>query len=122
MLALSFGGVIRQAREVRELSAVDAARSAGISAAYLSKLENDSVKKPSPHVLHQLSEALTVPYAELMRLNGYRVPGDDDELPVDTVGAALFADLTDVERFELLQYLAWYRARRRSHRGGPRPS
>jgi cytoskeletal protein RodZ len=36
MLASSFGGVLRQAREVRELSAVDAARAAGISAAYLS--------------------------------------------------------------------------------------
>ena len=122
MLALSFGGVIRQAREVRELSAIDAARAAGISSAYLSKLENDSVRMPSPHVLHRLSEALTVPYAHLMRLNGYRVPGDDDELAVDTVGAALFADLPDDERLELLEYLAWYRARRRSHRGGPRPS
>jgi transcriptional regulator with XRE-family HTH domain len=122
MLALSFGGIIRQAREVRELSAVDAARAAGISAAYLSKLENDSVRSPSPHVLHQLSEALTVPYAELMRLNGYRVPGDNDDLSADTVGAALFADLNDDERLELLEYLAWYRARRRSHRGGGRPS
>lgn len=122
MLALSFGGVIRQAREVRELSAVEAARAAGISAAYLSKLENDSVRNPSPHVLHQLSEALTVPYVELMRLNGYPVPGDDDDLPVNTLGAALFADLTDDERLELLEYLAWYRARRRSQRGAPRPS
>ena len=74
-MAPSFGAVLKQAREVRELSAVDAARAAGISAAYLSKLENDGVKKPSPHVLHQLSEALTIPYAELMRLSGYRVPG-----------------------------------------------
>lgn len=122
MLALSFGGVIRQAREVRELSAVEAARAAGISAAYLSKLENDSVRNPSPHVLHQLSEALTVPYVELMRLNGYPVPGDDDDLPVNTLGAALFGDLTDDERLELLEYLAWYRARRRSQRGAPRPS
>jgi transcriptional regulator with XRE-family HTH domain len=122
MLALSFGGVIRQAREVRELSAVEAARAAGISAAYLSKLEGDSVRKPSPHVLHQLSEALTVPYAELMRLNGYPVPGDDDDLPVNTLGAALFADVTDDERLELLEYLAWYRARRRSHRCAPSPS
>ncbi len=122
MLALSFGEILRQAREVRELSAVDAARAAGISAAYLSKLENDSVRNPSPRVLHQLSEALTVPYAELMRLNGYRVPGDEDDLPVDSLGAALFADLTDDERLELLEYLAWYRARRRSHRGPVRPS
>ncbi len=113
----SFGSVLKQAREVRELSAIDAARAAGISPAYLSKLENDAVKKPSPHVLHQLSEALAIPYAELMRLSGYRVPGSDEPAAETTVSAALFADLTDDEREELLEYLAWYRARRRSSRG-----
>ncbi len=116
-MAPSFGAVLKQAREVRELSAVEAARAAGISAAYLSKLENDAVKTPSPHVLHQLSEALTVPYAELMRLSGYRVPGTPDRTAAGTVGAALFAELSDDEREELLAYLAWYRARRRSGRG-----
>lgn len=115
-MAGSMGAVLRQAREVRELSAVDAARTAGISAAYLSKLENDAVKRPSPHVLHQLSEALAVPYAELMRLSGYRVPGESDPPTTDTLSAALFADLTGDEREELLEYLAWYRARRRSGR------
>jgi transcriptional regulator with XRE-family HTH domain len=112
----SIGTVLRQAREVRALSAVDAARSAGISAAYLSKLENDAVKKPSPPVLLQLSEALAVPYADLMRLSGYRVPGESDTSPVETVSASLFADLTVEERDELLDYLAWYRARKRSGR------
>lgn len=116
-MAASFGAVLRQAREVRALSAIDAARAAGISPAYLSKLENDAVRKPSPHVLHQLSEALSVPYAELMRLSGYRVPGSDGPAAAGTVGAALFADLSDDEREELLEYLAWYRARRRSSRG-----
>ncbi len=113
----SIGAVLRQARDVRELSAVDAARSAGISAAYLSKLENDAVKKPSPPVLHRLSEALAVPYAELMRLAGYRVPGESSVATAGSVAAALFADLSEDEREELLEYLAWYRARRRSHRG-----
>lgn len=117
MMAASFGAVLKQAREVRELSAVDAARAARISAAYLSKLENDAVKRPSPLVLHQLSEALAVPYADLMRLNGYRVPGESNGTTRATVGAALFADLSDGERDELLEYLAWYRARRRSGRG-----
>ena len=117
MVAASFGAVLRQAREVRALSAIDAARAAGISPAYLSKLENDAVKKPSPHVLHQLSEALAVPYAELMRLSGYRLPDTGEQSATATVGAALFADLTDDEREELLEYLAWYRARRRSTRG-----
>ena len=116
-MARSFGALLRQAREVRELSATDAARAAGISAAYLSKLESDAVKKPSPHVLHQLSEVLAIPYAELMRLSGYPVPEAGDAKAGPTVGAALFADLTDDEREELLEYLAWYRARRRSSRG-----
>lgn len=122
-MAASLGAVLKQAREVRALSAVDAARAAGISAAYLSKLENDSVKKPSPPVLHQLSEALTLPYAELMRLTGYQVPGEPDRSASDAVAAALFADVTDEERDELLAYLTWYRARRRSgaRRHGDRP-
>jgi transcriptional regulator with XRE-family HTH domain len=118
-VAPSVGAVLRQARQVRKLSAVDVARSADISPAYLNKLENDAVKRPSPHVLHQLGRALAVPYAELMRLSGHPVPGEHDPNAADTVGAALFADLTDDEREELLEYLAWYRARRRSGRSGP---
>jgi HTH-type transcriptional regulator, competence development regulator len=112
-MTTSIGNVLRQAREIRELTAVDAARAAGISGAYLSKLESDAVKRPSPHVLHQLSQALDIPYADLMRLSGYVVPGEVDVRPTESVGAALFADLTDDEREELVEYLAWYRARRR---------
>jgi len=112
----SIGNVLRQAREVRELTAVDAARAAGISGAYLSKLESDAVKRPSPHILHQLSEALDVPYADLMRLSGYVVPGAEEVPAAASVAAALFADLTVDEREELVEYLAWYRARRRVSR------
>lgn len=115
-MAPSIGTVIRQAREVRQLSAGDAARAAGISAAYLNRLENGAVKKPSPHVLHQLGEALAVPYNDLLRLSGYPLPHEPDGAASLTVGAALFSDLTDDEREELIEYLAWYRARRRSSR------
>jgi transcriptional regulator with XRE-family HTH domain len=108
------GKVLRQAREVGELSAVDAARASGISPAYLSRLENDAVRKPSPHVLLRLSEALNLPYAELMRLSGYRVPDESSGTANDAIGSALFANLTEDEREELLEYLAWYRTRRRS--------
>jgi len=116
----SIGAVLKQAREVRELSAAEAARVAGISAAYLSRLEKDAVKRPSPQVLHQLSEALAVPYTDLMRLSGYRVPGESDAGTTATVSTALFAALSDDERDELLEYLAWYRARKRSSRGADR--
>jgi HTH-type transcriptional regulator, competence development regulator len=112
----SLGAVIKQAREVRRLSAIEAARAAGISPAYLSKLEADAVKKPSPPVLHRLGQAMAIPYVELMRLAGYPVPGELEVGVADTVTAALFSDITDDERDELLEYLAWYRARRRSAR------
>jgi transcriptional regulator with XRE-family HTH domain len=100
-----FGIVLKQARQILRLSAVEVSRAAGISTAYLSKLENDSVKK--------LSEALAVPYADLMRLNGYLVPGESGASGSIGVTSALFGDLTDDERDELFDYLTWYRARRR---------
>ena len=116
-MAPSLGGVLKQAREVRQLSAGDAARAAGISAAYLNRLENDAVKKPSPHVLHQLGEVLNLPYTDLLQLSGYPLPHEPDRDVANSIGSALFADLTDDEREELLTYLAWYRARRASGRG-----
>src|SRR5512140_2670063 len=108
-MARSIGGTLRRAREVRALSAVEAARAAGISAAYLSKLESDGVKQPSPRVLHALAGTLAVPYAELMRQCGYPLPDDSASTAQTdaTVGAALFADITPHERDELLDYLAW---------------
>ena len=112
----SIGELLKRARAVRQLSAADAARAAEISPAYLNKLENDVVKRPSPHVLHKLGQVLGVPYAELMRLCGYPLPGEPAADPSAAVGVSLFADLTDEEREELLEYLAWYRARRRSGR------
>ena len=121
MLRTSMGGTLRQARAVRELSVVDAARAAAISPAYLSRLEGDAVKKPSPHVLHQLSEALGVPYADLMHLSGYRLPNQSGQRSPGRVSEAIFADLTDDEREELVEYLAWYRTRQRT-RGRGKPS
>ena len=116
-MTATLGTILRQAREVRELTAGDAARAAGISGAYLGKLESDAVKRPSPPVLHRLSEALDIPYADLMSLSGYVVPGVAKVAAPGSVAGALFADLTDDERDELIEYLAWYRARRRTQGG-----
>ena len=114
----SIGTVLRQARELRGLSTIETARSAEISSAYLSKLENDAVKRPSPEVLHRLSEVLGVPYVELMALVGHPLPNVEASPDRGRLGAALFSDLTDDERDELVEYLAWYRARKRSDRSG----
>lgn len=111
---MTIGSLLRQARELRGRSSTDTARRAGISPAYLNKLENDAVKRPSPDVLHRLSDVLDIPYVELMASVGYPVPGLDEPPDPARLGAALFADLSDDERDELLEYLAWYRARKRS--------
>jgi transcriptional regulator with XRE-family HTH domain len=117
-VGLTIGGVLRQAREARGGSSIEIARTAGISTAYLSKLENDAVRRPSPEVLHRLSVVLALPYAELMALVGHPVPGIEAPPDGARIGAALFADITDDERDELFEYLAWYRARKRSRGQG----
>lgn len=117
-MIVSVGAVLRQAREVRGHSSIETARRARISPAYLSKLESDAVRRPSPAVLHRLSEVLGVPYADLMALVGYPLPGIDPSPGHARLGAAMFGDLTDEEREELIEYLAWYRARKRSRGGG----
>jgi hypothetical protein len=50
-------------------------------------------------------------FAELMQLSGYRVPGAPNAKTTVSVSVALFADISEEEREELLEYLAWYRAR-----------
>ena len=117
----SFGETLRKARDVRSLSTTETARRARISPAYLNRLENDTVKRPSPEVLHTLSETLAVPYADLMILAGYKVPGIEPLPDRSRIGAALFADLTEDEQEELVEYLAWYRSRKRA-RASRRPT
>ena len=46
----------------------------------------------------------------------YRLPAESSSNAVETVGAALFADISDAEQEELLEYLAWIRARRKDRR------
>jgi ribosomal protein S6E (S10) len=87
----------------------------------MTKLEADEVTRPSPVVLQRLGEVLGVSYGQLMALVGYPVPGGE-EADGARLGAAMFADLTEDEREELLEYLAWYRARKRSKRRRRGPS
>jgi transcriptional regulator with XRE-family HTH domain len=84
--------------------------------AYLQKLEAGAVRNPSPHILHQLSRALDIDYAELMRLAGYIVPGDGGTKASprrrNELRYALSSEqLTDEEAQELATYLGWYRER-----------
>ena len=105
-------------RHLRGQSHKTVAGRAGISRAYLHKLERGEVRHPSPPVLAGLATALTVEYDQLMELAGY-VTGDVGGLarrrpnPWVLVTPAGTDALTEEEAHELVEYLAW-----RRHRGG----
>lgn len=114
------GEQLQVVRKMRSLSLAAAAKPAGISAAYLQKLERGDVKEPSPRVLYGLSQALDVPYDRLMELAGYVVPGADAARAADTnvLGFALSSErLSEDESKALAEYLAWYRYDRDRGRG-----
>jgi transcriptional regulator with XRE-family HTH domain len=70
----TLGSELRNLRQMRDLSLKAVADPAGMSAAYLQKLERDGVDSPSPHRLHRLAQVLDVDYADLLRLAGYPLP------------------------------------------------
>jgi transcriptional regulator with XRE-family HTH domain len=110
----ALGDRLRRARQNRSLTEV--ATAAGISTAYLQKLEAGAVRQPSPNVLHQLADALAISYADLMRLAGYVVPGErtSAKRPRNELRYALSSEeLTAEEARELAEYLDWYRTRHR---------
>ncbi len=67
----TLGTQLKSARKLAGLSLRATAKPAGISAAYLQKLESDGVDSPSPHVLFRLAGVLRLTYATLMDLAGY---------------------------------------------------
>lgn len=110
------GARLRALRDLRGLSLRGAATPAGISAAYLQKLERGAVDSPSPHALHALAEVLDAPYSDLMALAGYVVPGPATEShgPMLIAGERSHEPLDDDEARQLAEYLAFIRHQRRA--------
>jgi HTH-type transcriptional regulator, competence development regulator len=69
---------LRLIRAIRDLPLKTAAVRAGVSPAYLQKLERGEIKSPSPHRLYRLARVYDFPYPKLMELAGYIYPDDLD--------------------------------------------
>lgn len=121
---MTYGEMLKTARQAKELSLRDVERVTEISNGYLSLLESNSVKQPSPHHLHRLATLYDIDYAELMRLVGYEMPAIPSARgglkaasalgvhPTD--GLALSAkDLTAEEQAKVQEYAAFIRSQRR---------
>ena len=110
------GKLLNEVRTLKGLSLSKVAKPAGISPAYLQKLEKGEVMTPSPRILHDLSEALEVSYTNLMKLAGYVVSSQPDSgsESLKLLAQAFHSeDLTEDEVRELAEYLAIKRRMRK---------
>jgi len=118
---ISLGEYLTNQRKIKNLTLREVEEATGneVSNSYLSQLEHDKIAKPSPHVLHNLSEVFAVPYEVLMEKAGYikdaasRTTGERH----GRVATFAKADLTPEEEEALMQYLAFLRS---SRKGGKR--
>ncbi len=108
----ALGALLSDLRTAKGLSLRDVEEATGkaVSNAYLSQLENGKIGKPSPNVLHSLSEVYVVSYEALMEKAGYLLPSDRSRRR-KRLAAFAIDDLTAEEEEELLKYLAFLRSR-----------
>lgn len=112
----SLGAQLRTLRQAKGLSLRDVETKSGkkISNPYLSQLENDKIKKPSPHILQELADIYGVQYEMLMEAAGYlsRAPKTDDMKTLVSVALRNIDDLTPEEGTAVMEYIAFIRSKR----------
>jgi len=105
------------------LRQVEDATNKEVSNAYLSQIENDKIRQPSPNILNALAELYGLDYVDLMERAGYLKPTGMRSAQASglrSTGARhgrvpTFADhnLTEAEEAALLEYLQFIRTRKR---------
>jgi transcriptional regulator with XRE-family HTH domain len=112
----TLGAFLRRARDASGLTLRAVEKETGISNPYLSQLEGDKIKRPSPNLLHKICELYNVSYKDSMELAGYPTAqiAQQDHPPAgrnrvaDRIGA-----VTSAEEDALVEYLAFLRSRRK---------
>jgi transcriptional regulator with XRE-family HTH domain len=114
----TLGSELSQLRELRQQTLRTVADDAGISSAYLLKLERNNVQAPSPHVIRRIAAHFHVSYLGLMRLAGYEVTDADQPSsePVRGVlaGALAAEPLTEGEERAVAAFISALRSQSRS--------
>lgn len=105
------GRTLTVARERKSFTLREVERLTGLSNAYLSQLENDRIKAPSPNVLFKLASLYELPYAALMAASGY--PASESlAIPSEVVRlAARLGPTSPDEEDALAGYLEFIRKR-----------
>lgn len=106
------GSYLKQARENASLTLREVENQAGISNSYLSQIENNKIKNPSPKLLYSLAELYKVRYDFLLELAGYPSSSKKEKSPKYRKSSIL-NDISDEEEKELAEYLQFLRSKRR---------
>ena len=110
----SLGAYLRALRRAAGVTLREVTARCGVSNGYVSLLEHDRVREPSPKVLHTLACCYGADYAELLRRAGYPVPGEAGTAPPPSVAFAGAERLTPEERDEIQEIIAMKLRRRRA--------
>lgn len=102
------GDFLKKCREDAKLTLRDVEDATEISNAYLSQLEKNKIKKPSPVILDKLSKLYRIQYSELMKLAGYPVP----EIAEQSAFQSRIGSTTREEEDALVEYLEFLRVKR----------
>ena len=105
-MTLTLGAYLKSLREIAGLSLREVEALTKISNGYLSLLEHDRIKSPSPNVLAALAKCYGTDYGALMQLAGYPVPGNPKPLPRGTTFFYGADQLTSAERDEIQEIIA----------------
>ena len=113
----TLGAYLKAARNAVGLTlrTVEARTENRVTNGYLSQIENNTARNPSPHVLWELSEVYGIDYTDLLVRAGHRVPHREAPQAQAMVGGVplrALEDLDDAEQKQLLQYLAFLKSQR----------
>ena len=114
MEKISLGQFLKKARNDKGYTLRDVEDLTEISNGYLSQLEGDKIKQPSPVWLNKLADHYEVPYTTLLSLAGYPVPNEEN-LDTSSLSARIGA-VTQSEEDDLVDYLTFLRSKNSSKR------
>lgn len=116
VVKLTLGQYLSSIRKDRKMTLrqVEETTNKEVSNAYLSQIENDKIKQPSPNVLYALAEIYKIDYEKLMEMAGHITPAKGRVEGQRHGRLATFAEhnLTPEEEAELIDYLNWIRNRK----------
>lgn len=115
----SLGAYLKSARSALGVSlrAVEERTGKAVTNGYLSQIESGTVTQPSPNMLYHLAQVYDLDYGDLLVRAGHRIPHSDDTAQRGILAGFpmnALEELTESERRELLEYIAFLRSRRAS--------